>query len=128
MARTRVDLGRRGERLAEQKLALGGYAVVARNYRCSAGEIDLIARQDGVLVFVEVRTRRGESFGTPEASITPRKRRHLIAAAQTYLLENDLAEAAWRIDVVAVQFSSRGELLRVDVIANAVQGEGGAAG
>ena len=122
MARTRIDLGRRGEQLAEQKLAAGGYTVVAHNYRCPAGEIDLIAWQAEVLVFVEVRTRRGEAFGSPEASITPRKRRHLIAAAQTYLLEKELSEAAWRIDVVAVEFSSRGELLRVDLIENAVQG------
>ena len=122
MAKTRVDLGRRGERLAEQKLAAAGYAIVARNYRCAAGEVDLIARQAGTLVFVEVRTRRGAAFGTPEESITPRKRKHLIATAQTYLQENELTEAAWRIDVVAVELSARGELQRVDLIENAIQG------
>ncbi len=122
MAKTRLSLGRRGERLAEQKLAAAGYQVVARNYRCALGEVDLIARHAGVLVFVEVRTRRGAAFGTPEESITPRKRQHLIAAAQSYLQENELADIAWRIDVVAVALSTRGELQRVDHIENAIQG------
>ena len=122
MAMTRIELGRRGERLAEEKLAAAGYVPVARNYRCAAGEIDLIARHGETLVFVEVRTRRGGAFGLPEASLTPAKRRHLIAAAQTYLQENNLPEAAWRIDVVAIEFSPRGALMRVDIVENAVQG------
>ena len=123
MTRTRVSLGRRGEQLAEQKLTASGYAVLARNYRCPSGEIDLIARCGETLVFVEVRTRRGEAFGLPEGSLTRRKRQHLIAAAQTYLQANGLADAAWRIDVVAVELSPQGELLRVDVIENAIQDE-----
>jgi putative endonuclease len=108
--------------LAEAKLVAAGYVPVARNYRCAAGEIDLIARHGETLVFVEVRARRGEAYGLPEASITPRKRRHLIAAAQTYLLENNLPDADWRIDLVAVEYSLRGELMRVDIVENAVQG------
>ncbi len=124
MTRTRLNLGRRGEHLAEQKLTACGYAILARNYRCRAGEIDLVARQGETVVFVEVRTRRGTAFGLPEASLTPRKRQHLIAAAQTYLQANQLDQAPWRIDVVAVELSQQGELLRVDVIENAIQGDG----
>jgi putative endonuclease len=123
MTRTRVSLGRRGEQLAEQKLAASGYAILARNYRCRAGEIDLITRHGETLVFVEVRTRRGEAFGLPEASLTLRKRQHLIAAAESYLQAQQLTDAAWRIDVVAVALSSEGHLLRVDVIENAIQRE-----
>ena len=123
MTRARVSLGRRGEQLAEQKLTASGYAVLARNYRCPAGELDLIARCGETLVFVEVRTRRGQAFGLPEASLTRRKRQHLIAAAQTYLQANALSDAAWRIDVVAVELSPQGELLRVDIIENAIQAE-----
>ncbi len=123
MTRTRLNLGRLGEHLAEQKLTASGYAILARNYRCRAGEIDLVARQGETVVFVEVRTRRGTAFGLPEASLTPRKRQHLIAAAQTYLQANELAEAPWRIDVVAVELSPQGDLLRVDVIENAIQGD-----
>jgi putative endonuclease len=122
MTRARLSLGRRGEQLAEQKLAASGYDIVTHNYRCAAGEIDLVARRAGTLAFVEVRTRRGEKFGTPEESITSRKRQHLIAAAQSYLQENNLTDLAWRIDVVAVELSARGELLRVEIVENAVQG------
>lgn len=122
MTDARLGLGRRGEALAAEHLERLGYEIVARNYRCAAGELDLITRKDGTWVFVEVRTRRGRSRGTPEASITVRKRQHLIAAARTYLHEHDLDEADWRIDVVAVELSMRGELLRVDLIENAVTG------
>lgn len=122
MTTARQGLGRRGEALAAEKLNALGYEIVARNYRCAAGEIDLVARQGEVWVFVEVRARRGRRFGMPEESITPRKRRHLIAAAHTYLQENQLADVSWRIDLVAVELSARGLLLRVEVIENAVQG------
>ena len=122
MTSPRQGLGRRGEALAAEKLTTLGYALVARNYRCPAGEIDLIARTGETWVFVEVRARRGGKFGTPEESITPRKRQHLIAAAQSYLQENQLADVPWRIDLVAVELSTRGDLLRVEVIENAVHG------
>jgi putative endonuclease len=122
MTRQRQFLGRRGEAVAAEKLAALGYEIVARNYRCGAGEIDLVARHHETWVFVEVRTRRSEKFGTPEESITRRKRAHLVASAQSYLQEKQLSEVAWRIDVVAVEFSGPGKLLRVDVIENAVQG------
>jgi putative endonuclease len=103
-------------------LQAAGYEIVARNYRCASGEIDLIARHHAEWVFVEVRARRGRLFGTPEESITPRKRQHLIAAAQNYLQEYQLDSVPWRIDFVAVELSPRGELLRVSIIENAVQG------
>ena len=75
---------------------------VASNWRCSAGEVDLIVRDGDCLVFVEVRTRRGQTYGTPEESITPRKLAHMIAAAETYVYEQDW-KGNWRLDVVAIQ-------------------------
>ena len=120
MTKARQSLGRRGEQLAADKLSSLGFEIVARNFRCPAGEIDLIAKQGEVWIFVEVRTRRGSKFGTPEESITPRKRAHLIAAAQTYLQSQSLPDADWRIDLVAVEFTPSGKLVRVDVIENAV--------
>jgi putative endonuclease len=118
----RVRLGRRGENLAAVRLAELGYAIVGRNYRCPYGELDLIARHGDVWVFVEVRTRRGSRFGTPEESITPRKQAHLIAAAQHYLQAHALAEVPWRIDAVAIALAPGGRLDRIDVIENAVSG------
>ena len=120
MTKARVGLGRLGEKLAAERLETAGYEIVAHNYRCTSGEIDLIARHRGDWVFVEVRTRRGEKFGTPEESITPRKQAHLKAAAQTYLQQNQLSDVPWRVDVVAVELSTRGELRRVRVIEKAL--------
>jgi putative endonuclease len=111
-----------GEEIAARELARRGYAIRERNWRCPEGELDIVAEQRQTLVFAEVRTRRGGRFGTPEESITPAKRAHLIAAAQSYLQAHSLGDRNWRIDVVAVEMSSRGELLRVDVIENAVEG------
>ncbi|MDW8327493.1 MAG: YraN family protein [Anaerolineales bacterium] len=122
MSCARIGLGRRGEALAAEKLTALGYQIVARNYRCPTGEIDLVARCGPAWVFVEVRTRRGVAFGTPEESLTPRKRRHLLTAAQTYLQEHALENVDWRVDLVAVQLTERGELLRVEVVENVVSG------
>jgi putative endonuclease len=116
----RQGLGRLGEQLAEKELARRGYEIVERNARTAEGEIDLVARQTGRWVFVEVRARRGRTFGTPEESLTPRKQARMIRAAQAYLAERDLGDEPWRIDAVAVEFSAAGKLLRVEVIENAV--------
>ncbi len=120
MSQTRLSLGKRGEDIAVHKLKALGYEIVTRNFRCPLGEIDVIAKRNAVWVFVEVRTRRGRKFGTPEESVTPRKKQHLLDAAQTYLQEQQLRDVSWRIDFVAVEFSAKGELLRVEVIENAV--------
>lgn len=117
-----MRLGRRGEDLAAARLTELGYTLVGRNYRCAHGELDLIARLGDVWVFVEVRTRRGSRFGTPEESITPRKQAHLIAAAQHYLQAHALAEVPWRIDAVAIAVGPGGQVDRIDVIENAVSG------
>lgn len=122
MTQVRQRLGQCGERLAEQHLVSRGYTILARNYRCPAGEMDLVAQAGPMVIFVEVRTRRGRGYGTPEDSITPRKQAHLIAVAQTYLYEHMLDDALWRIDMVAVEMSAQGELLRVEHIENAVEG------
>ncbi|MBN1887091.1 MAG: YraN family protein [Thermoflexales bacterium] len=115
-------MGAAGEEAAARELVRRGYAVLDRNWRCKLGELDIVAERGGEVVFVEVRARRGDRFGTPEESITPSKRAHLIAAAQTYLKAHRLEERQWRIDVAALEFSPAGELLRLDVIENAIEG------
>ena len=122
MKGARKRLGNVGEEIAARELTRRGYTVRERNWRCPEGELDLVAEQGETLVFVEVRTRRGDRFGTPEESITLAKRAHLIAAAQAYLLAHSLQDHDWRIDVVAVEMSAQGQLQRVDVIENAIEG------
>jgi putative endonuclease len=122
MKGARKRLGDAGEEIATRELVRRGYIVRERNWRCPEGELDIIAEQGELLVFVEVRTRRGDRFGTPEESITLAKRAHLIAAAQAYLQAHSLQDRDWRIDVVAVAMSDRGQLERVDVVENAIEG------
>jgi len=111
----RVTLGRRGEELAVGELARCGYEIVARNWRCQAGEVDVVASRDGVWAFFEVRTRRGREFGTPEESVTPAKQQRMIDVALTYLSEHDLSDVDWRVGLVAVEMDQAGHLLRVEV-------------
>ncbi len=117
----RKKLGQRGEELTVAHLEERGYVVRERNWRCLAGEIDIVAEEGGCLVFVEVRTRRGREYGSPEESVTPAKQAKLVEVAQTYLQEHRW-EGDWRIDVVAVEMTSGGKLLRVELIKNAVWG------
>jgi putative endonuclease len=123
MKGARKRLGDAGEEIATRELIRRGYVVRERNWRCPEGELDIVAEQGESLVFVEVRTRRGDRFGTPEESITLAKRAHLIAAAQAYLQAHALEDRDWRIDVAAVEMTARGELVRVDVIENAIEGD-----
>ena len=113
-------LGWRGEEIAIAYLQRQGYRVMARNWRCTAGELDIVAREGETLAFVEVRTRRGNRFGTPEESITPTKQAKLVELAQTYLQENGLTDQNWRIDVVAILMDRGSEVKRVNLIRNAV--------
>ena len=114
-------LGQRGEEIAAGYLRQQGYTILARNWRCPAGEVDIVAREGETLAFVEVRTRRaGGRLGTPEESVTPRKQARMVEVAQTYLQEAGLDDAAWRLDVVAIEVGGRGEVTRIDLIRCAV--------
>ena len=101
MGSQRQKLGQWGEAHAARHLESLGCQIVASNWRCPAGEADIVALDGACLAFVEVRTRRGQAYGTPEESITPRKLEHMIAVAQTYVYENEW-EGDWRLDVVAI--------------------------
>ncbi len=119
----RKQLGHWGESVAATYLQAQGYHIVARNWRCSLGEIDLVAQAGELLVFVEVKTRRGEQMGSPEEGITPHKSRKLIETAQQYLWKNGLNEdTEWRVDLVAVELDTSGKLLRCDHVPNVVLG------
>ena len=114
----RKQTGQRGEDIAAAYFVERGYEIVERNWRCSVGELDIIMEGDDTLVFVEVRTRKGHRFGTPEESITSAKQARLIELAQTYLQETENLDRSWRIDVAAVTFGSG--LPQVNHIENAV--------
>lgn len=120
MSDGRRRLGAFGERLATAHLEAKGYRIRARNYHCREGEIDIVAQDGDTLVFVEVRTRRGDAFGGPAESITAIKEAHLVMAATAYVQTLAEPPAGQRIDVITVQLSPGGRLLAIDHIEGAV--------
>ncbi|UCC64266.1 MAG: YraN family protein [Anaerolineae bacterium] len=119
MITSRKALGRLGEELAARALAAQGYRIRERNWRCPDGELDIVAEDGDVLAFVEVKTRRGREFGTPEEAVTPAKQAKLVELAATYVQESDWP-GDWRIDVAAVELTPNGKLIRLEIIKNAV--------
>jgi putative endonuclease len=119
----RARVGAAGEAWAVRELTRRGYRVLARNWHCRYGELDIIAEDGGELVFVEVKTRRGTALGLPEEAITLAKRRRLLAAAQHYLMEQETAERPYRFDVVAIELDGRGSAGEVRVYPNALAEE-----
>jgi len=117
----RRDTGILGEKLAEAFLIKRGYHILETNYRCPEGEIDIIARLGDTLVFLEVRTKKSRTFGTPEESITPAKMEKLRAVSEHYRQTHDNLPASWRIDVVAMELDARGKPTRISLIENAVE-------
>ena len=118
MTRDRLQLGRQGEDAAVRHLKELGYQIVERNYRTMLGEIDIIAKEKGDLVFVEVKTRSGTGFGVPAESITPRKCRQISKTAMLYLSQHKLTDAPARFDVVSV-IAGRDGKFEIEVIRNA---------
>jgi len=102
----RVELGRRGEAIAEAFLRAQSFEVVARNFRCRAGEIDLIAREGRELVFVEVRSRRSDWRGSALESVTARKQAQVARVARYFLAANGLGECESRFDVIGIDFGA----------------------
>jgi putative endonuclease len=124
------ELGRAGEGVAERYLRGCGYTIVARNYRCRGGEIDLIALDradppgdggDATVVFVEVKTRRTGDCGGPFEAVDARKCRRISQAAHHFLLSRGGEERAVRFDVVGVQWDE--DTPRVEHVRNAFEVE-----
>jgi putative endonuclease len=109
----RHQLGRRAEALACEWLNAGNLAVVARNWRCRHGEIDLIATAPGLVVFCEVKARRSDAYGTPAAAVTARKQARLRALAAAWLAATGHPPTRVRFDVVSVTWP-RGQAARVE--------------
>lgn len=106
-----MRFGEKGERVAERYLLSRGYEILERQWRIRQGEIDLIARKDGEIVFVEVKTRRGSEFGSPEEAVTASKRERIRFAAWAYLAKTGLTEQPFRIDVIAIVWSRRDSII-----------------
>jgi putative endonuclease len=94
-------VGKWGEQTAIKYLAQKDYEILGRNVRTPYGEIDIVARQGDMTIFVEVKTRTSNKMGLPEESITTRKREHMIACAEQYAAEHEIDH--WQIDVISIE-------------------------
>lgn len=116
----RRDTGILGEKLAKDFLKKRGYRIIETNYRCPQGEIDIVAKNKGWLVFIEVRAKKSSEFGSPEESITPVKKERMRATAAYYRQSHKNLPPLWRIDVVAIELDQNGKPSRIELIENAV--------
>lgn len=119
----RSRLGAAGEGHARRYLEARGYRFVAANWRCAAGEVDLVMldSQADEVVFVEVKTRRGEAMGRADESVTSAKARRVLATATAFLAEHaELQGRVWRVDLVALTLGGGGAVREVAHHINAI--------
>jgi putative endonuclease len=102
MERATIALGRAGEEAALAWYRSRGYALVARNWRCALGELDLVLARGADLVFCEVKARRGAAFGGPFEAVTGRKQRKLALLAEAFLASCGARPRSVRFDVASV--------------------------
>ena len=114
--------GRAGESAARAHVTGQlGYEILATNDRTRVGEIDIVALDNGILVFVEVKTRTNRSFGAGSGQVSAKKSLRLQAAAQSYLAENDLEHSDWRIDLISVEMDRSGRVSHIEHIESAIE-------
>jgi putative endonuclease len=113
----RIRTGKQGEDLAVAHLRKAGYQIVAQNYRCLYGEVDIIARDGDTIVFIEVKSRKSETFGQPQEAVGLEKQKKLSRISLHYLQQKRLESCNARFDVIAVKMLPGGT--RIDLIQNA---------
>ena len=109
------ETGKRGERLAAAYLEEKGYEILERNFRYGRAELDLIAKMDNLLVFVEVKMRTDTAFGEPEQAVSEKKRTLLRKAAEHYIFETDWQHDI-RFDIIAITGSQTPEIVHFEDI------------
>jgi putative endonuclease len=121
MGREKKMTGAAGERIALGFLKKLGYRILESNFRTPFGEIDIVARLEHIIVFVEVKSRTTSSFGPPYLSVTKLKARHIVKNALFYLKRRRIVNASWRIDIVSVKLNYYRKLESIELIENAVE-------
>jgi len=112
-------LGEKGEDIAAAFLEKKGYNILFRNYKCSFGEIDIIAKHKKILSFIEVKTRSTKKYGLPQEAVTPAKQTKISRVALEFVQRYKMDNRAARFDVVSVQYLNDG--YEVDLIENAFE-------
>lgn len=114
-------LGQAGERQARITLEANGYLFLTANWHCRAGELDLVMLDQDILVFVEVKTRRGERAGRADDAITPAKARRMLAAAEWFIAGHpEHQHRIWRCDLIAITIDERTGVAKTHHYVNAI--------
>lgn len=121
MPRSLQNIAKIGEKLAVEHLKTQGYQILAENYRFQRGEIDIIAKHEERIVFVEVKTRRSLKYGLPQSAVNEQKQRQISKIALAYLQEHNLIDTSCRFDVIAIQLTRNLELLHLKQIKSAFE-------
>lgn len=116
---TTYERGRLAEREAALYLRRRGYRIIAQNLRLKSGEIDLVALKGDLVVFVEVKARSSDEFGTPVEGLLPRQQQRIRKAAEIFLAKRGWSERDRRFDLIAVDLDERGKVVRVEHIPDA---------
>lgn len=119
MLNRRQQFGKESESLAVRHLRKNGYKILEQNYRNKLGEIDIIAKEKGTLVFVEVKARKSDLFGNPKWAVTPKKQRKISMVALYYLKATKQTRVKARFDVISISLTADNS--RIEIIKNAFE-------
>ena len=118
-------IGRAGEAAARSHVTnILGYKIAETNFRVREGEIDIVAQDGDIIVFIEVKTRTNRKFGSAAEQISQSKAQRLQMTAQQYLAENSLHNADWRIDLLSVEMSRTGRVSAINYLRSAIEDQG----
>ncbi|MEG0772298.1 YraN family protein [Clostridium sp.] len=115
------SIGSHGEDIAETYLKEMGYTILERNFKCKIGEIDLIAKDDKYICFVEVKSRYGSLYGSPGESVTKLKQYKIYRTAQSYILKKKLYKFNFRFDVIEIILNNKDDNYSIKLIKDAFQ-------
>lgn len=121
MADRRQQFGKESESVAATRLIKMGYTILERNFRTNRGEIDIIAKEGDTIVFVEVKARKSDRFGSPKAAVTFKKQKKMSVTALSYLKATKQTHVKARFDVVAISVSASGPESDIEIIRNAFE-------
>jgi len=121
MSQFTKDTGKTGEQVAADYLQANGYEIVEKNFRVRRAEIDIIAKFNDVIAFIEVKTRRSNKFGTPAEAVDFHKQNKIILAANAFLQKNNLFDQSCRFDVIEVFASPNVKNWKINHIKNAFE-------
>lgn len=122
MTQERLQFGKEGEKAAVKFLKKRGYRIIEKNYSNKSGEIDIIAEQDQVLVFVEVKSRADAEYGEPLEAVTPHKQRKIGQVAKGFLVQHRIENRDCRFDVVGIKGNpNEPELWEIELVQDAFQ-------